>query len=85
VSCDAEGAPVNNKVALVTGLMVVVIIVTTFSCERSLNEEYERRCPEEGAAAGLPFKIAKIKGWSECYLKCRASWVPAEGFHGCRQ
>ena len=75
----------NKKVVLVTARMVVAIFITAFGCEKSLNEEYERRCPEEGVAAGLPFKIAKIKGWSECYLKCPDSWVPADGFRGCRR
>lgn len=69
-------------------VLVAVFSVTTglvFGCRALFNRSYEQRCPETAAATGLPFKIAKINGWSECYLKCPESWVPAEGFHGCHR
>lgn len=67
-------------------LSALIVITFGFSgCLDILNRSYERRCPDEATAAGLPFKIAKINGWSECYLKCPESWVPAEGFHGCHR
>lgn len=65
--------------------LAVFIFFAPGSCQASLNHTYEARCPDEGAAAGLPFKISKIHGWSECYLKCPESWVPAGGFHGCHR
>ena len=67
---------------------LAALIVVTFGfngCRDILSRSYEVRCPQQAAAAELPFKIAKINGWSECYLKCPESWVPAEGFHGCRR
>jgi hypothetical protein len=65
--------------------LIVLTVFVAFGCTELLNHEYEARCPDEGAAAGLPFKIAKVRGWSECYLKCPDSWVPADGFHGCHR
>jgi len=68
--------------------LLATLVVVTFGfdgCRNLLNRSYERRCPDEATAAGLPFKISKINGWSECYLRCPESWVPAEGFHGCHR
>ena len=75
----------NKEVTIVTALMVVTIFMVAFGCEKMINNHSEKWCPEQGSAAGLPFKIAKINGWSECYLKCPDSWVPSNGFHGCRR
>jgi hypothetical protein len=61
------------------------VLLAGYGCEAAINRQNEAVCPESGAAAGLPFKIAKINAWSECYLKCPNSWVPADGFKGCRQ
>jgi hypothetical protein len=66
------------------GLAIIVWLIASPSvCQASRNRMYEARCPDEGAATGLPFKIAKISGWSECYLRCPKSWVPSDSFHGC--
>lgn len=75
----------NILASLAKAKVVVAILLAAVLCRNCFNNQYERRCPEQGAAAGLPFKIAKINGWSECYLKCPDSWVPANDFHGCRR
>lgn len=65
--------------------LAIFIFFAPGSCQSMLNRTYEKRCPEEATAAGLPFKIVKINYWSKCYLKCPEGWVPAEGFHGCHR
>jgi hypothetical protein len=75
-----------DKVVISIALCMIaafLLLAPGGGCRAFSNSLIDKRCPETGAAVELPFKIAKINGWSECYLKCPKSWIPSDSFHGC--